>query len=1769
MAKKREAGDKTKGFTLQKHRAIALFFDELKKNPNAHISVATEYKGDVYIQNEKILKPYVEEQKNYDNSTSFSFNNGEILNTLAYFLEIWIKEGNSGNMKFGFYTTNKIGKEYSVGKAKKFNITLPDKPVIRLLIDKEYREPNLLDTIRKYLIGEYKEQYEGFDITKNLEGDLLLIFLNSISWFFEQDDEKKYEEINLQNIKDSKWGEQIKAYYGHDQVLASLMFSLEKKQDEEDLVRKFLTTTEVENIFLKVSQGSPINDKAYKYLNFDYSELISVLKEYLNLFLENKYYSNVQNKKMPQLLERNVAKHSRGIRLNRKILELNKKERVKKEEVIIGKIGNLINSDLPTFLFGEIGSGKSTLLAHYFHKAITEGSTPIFITSTYIRGKKVTSLEDFKSVINSFVNEELQLQSKFFELDLILKTQKELVLVLDGIDELDFVERKNVIRHLLSLSNKYINLRIVASGRPVELEGIVNFNQWNCLTTIDLGESEIRTILVNEAIVTNLSKKKAIADANKRLSILQGKQELYANVTTPLIVCLIRDFLVDGLELTTIGELFYKVVKKRLEWNLEDNKGSFEAFFQSFPNIFQREPFLAEIGYEIYKSRNRKVNEDRIYQVINSSTLIQEGLENRNQIVSQAIDYLKNAFLLKVGDEYTFASHQLMQFVVGLQIAQRITSGKAFVFDGRRIDSWREISYAGTISRIKGEGEKMEGFFSEVLSELFCSAQDTALAAVFLMEIQSLNLNYQYLKQLYNLGFRPLLLTGYDDTLVPQSYGYIFTSTGQDGFNWFFNHYLDPKHPSITGQEDVAVKILRNYLVQSNYQLESRIKSSLKSMLVPHIRAKTYTCDTLIPLLSLVMPEAFEVVDRCVLLAKELNNDIVHTRAEELLLVEWDRGENNNVLDGLEKSCSVKGGMKNRALTMWFQLSDRPLTKTMLDNSIVYISRGNDEIWEFLIKAVSKEKLFAYLKFCVINNSSIGDSAGVVLYTFFEEKDIELIGKPILYKTKWYDSINHDRVGVLRGLMSQNEEIGKQFVLKNMPNPDKEYGMSEFYTILLLQVLNSSTDLYLREYQTVVGDFGKNSLARFPEIREGLRNLLSREEYYQETVFMLRHIDAVAKYNAALILLNCFPKGKTKAEFKALEIVIRSAYKRFSDNNESLRLCMKICLGTKIREHIYIMLKDLPSISKLFALKLLFHNDKYKLDEGNIHELFTGLVGEAYFLDFSMSLEEDGVEVLRAMGSFFSFAKKKLLEGNLEEKREVASCLLSYHYSKLTMKEKALSWFYDVDGDGRMLVMFQRKHMNLLDDDEFVMALKGEFTTTDKKTLFQFFYEVIKEDGNWEKFLLNYILSKSSIDSYGLDEVYLLLISLEIKDVSIRMKIGAAVSSLMTYPVFKQNSDYNGIYPYFALLAHEFGGFSDDKIVEIVSSYRGAKNMVLAALFQRMSQVPADFVARRGYIQHICLFSENRQIQFVKVDVDEFSKALIDGDDIPKGFINMIETILIEGIFREEELLDISKKGNLALYFSIIVAFARNIQLGLNDYLTAKDIGSINYYTRESTELHNYILRRVKGVLLIDEVSKELYVQTLVEQIAIEKPEKVIDIFIELFKLGVNFTPSLLPKFIEALIQDSHKMELNIVYWVCNYVERCISSKDKDSLIIPLKQQLKATLYGGYERSPEDVILITWLLALLLIYLEGKTDEETSMGFLIGLKSIFMKEGGHSFRGEKTPVVFIGNDLLVSSRAIYEKIDKEVLRDIIKKGEESEELEISLLCRLLIALVMN
>lgn len=1759
---KREAGDKTKGFTLQKQRAISLFFDEIKLNPNAHINVAIEFRGDVYLQNGENV--YVEEQKNYEETSTFSFNSKHILNTIAYFIEIWLSEGKSKSLKFGFYSTNKIGKEYETEKTKQLGIILPKKPILELVSLKQYSdETDIIDTLKKYLIDEYKIQYKK-DITSELDNDSLIIFFNSINWFFEQDNEKEYDKEIIEKIQNSEFAINLKTPHSTDFVYASLMFALERKQDINDPLLKFLRKDSVELIFLKIAAGNPIDLHAYKYLNFEFTELIDKIKGYLLSFLKSKYYSNVHDKEFPELIQRKVARHNKETKIERKNLEETNPEIAKHLEVIIKEIGDLINSEKPTFLFGEIGSGKSTLLAHYFLNNISKETLPIFIPSTFLKGKVNIEIKVFKELINSFVNNELNLENKFFDLETVLLTKKEITLIIDGLDEFDRSEAQRLLHHLLSLSNSFINLRIIASGRLIELQEIVNFNEWNCLTTLDLTKDEILQLLKNEAIASGLNTIESEVDAKKRFNILHAKQELYSNATTPLVVCLIRDFLDDNVNSKTLGDILYDVVKKRLIWDEEDKKENFIHFLNEFPNAIQREEFISHLAYKIYNSTNGKINEDEIFQVVNTYELIPQQTTQRTRVVNDAINFLKNNFLQKIGNEYLFQSYQIFQLALGLHLFNQIISKKEFNFKLDYIDEWRIISFAGAISRRKGNINEMQVFFISVLDKLLISYKHTPATAILLSEIRNTTLNNIFLAKVQAFGFRPLMFWGNSDSLVPQSYAYIFNDVGKSGFDWFFENYINPRHPSKMGIDDLSISVLKQYFAVKNYELQDYEESALVSIIPFHIAARTYSCNSLIPTLVLTLPEKFDVKQRCILLAQLLESNIVSKRAEELLQKEWNAGNKAFVIQGLEIACRSEH-IKSNALTLWFQLVKDNIPKHILDNSINVIAKGNADIFAIIKEKIGEENLKSYLRFSALNQNAISDSAALILYKFFNEKDLTLIGETIMLKTPWFDYKSLEREKLLNDIIFSNGEEGFSSLINHLPDSKDDLGIPEIYLKYFLKSIIASKRLYLNEFLNITRNLGKFSLSRYPEIRELFIKVLEVSEYYKVLKSMLGHLDGILRYNAATILLVCFPES----EKEALEIVIRSSFRRLTDNQEYLRLCMKLNFSTETLDFIFDLLDDLPEISRLFAIKLLYHNNEHKLNKDLKEELVTGLLGKASFLDWSGNLIDDGIDKITANKMYFNFIKAKLNDSDFKSIQEASSNLIYHHYSNLNTSEKAKCWLFYLQNSEFSLVDFYRNYINLFDDNEFVMELKkhssiNEGLLNGKKFLLFELFKILKENGEWKDFFLT-LLGKDRFSSHDqLEHIYDLLIGIGKNDKLIGERLGKEIKDLMSYPIFNQDKIYNYLLPQFAVISHEFDSLKNDELANIISEYKISQSEIACSLLFRLASVPNNYQPDRSFSNHIALFSAYNPNSDAIFNKDEIEKTLTDGDDIPSNLLSLVEWVLIKGLYSNAELKEISKNGNLATYFAIVISFSRNENFSLSDFFNAEEIGSFKYFARARTQYHKNILLKIKEIKLSDPSVKDNYILALIQSLANNKSTDIIDVFIELFNMKAVFEPNLLTKLFNALLEVPYRLNLRLLYHINQYILNTPSSKGNQELIIHVKQNLKAVLCSGNERHSNEYELLAWSLSLILLFVEGKSCEEAERGFLIGLRNVFIQDG-NNYIVDSSTVKFKGRDLFIHSDMMLSQIDNSIIKKIIENGTKSNVPEISSISKLFYA----
>lgn len=273
----REAGDSSKGFRLQRIRAIKLMLNTIKQNSDAIFFTAVENLEDVSHQiiEDGLVTNYYEEDKNYDVTGNFTIFSPPVINTLVSFFDIYVDQFRSSNNVFlGFYTTRLFGKE----RKSKFNngtaISLPDKPILGLLAETKNITDDVLMIVKNTLIEEYSSQYEEkpssghLETLKNQTVEEFRDFLGKIKWHFGQEDENELKNTVLQDIEKSPLHNN--AHIGKENtIFCLLMDKLEEKQNSKNLIDKLVHSSDVKLIFKEAESQIPDEsiDPTWRYIS--------------------------------------------------------------------------------------------------------------------------------------------------------------------------------------------------------------------------------------------------------------------------------------------------------------------------------------------------------------------------------------------------------------------------------------------------------------------------------------------------------------------------------------------------------------------------------------------------------------------------------------------------------------------------------------------------------------------------------------------------------------------------------------------------------------------------------------------------------------------------------------------------------------------------------------------------------------------------------------------------------------------------------------------------------------------------------------------------------------------------------------------------------------------------------------------------------------------------------------------------------------------------------------------------------------------------------------------------------------------------------------------------------------------------------------------------------------------------------------------------------------------------------------------------------------
>ncbi|KUJ59224.1 hypothetical protein AR687_24205 [Flavobacteriaceae bacterium CRH] len=1759
----REAGDTAKGYTLQKLRTISLLLDELTKDQEVDFVAAIEFNGDVFVENKHFS--YIEENKAYD-SQNFSFASQPIKNTIVYFIDHWLSNERNAKIKFGIYATNNVAKEIKKGRVKDLAIDLPESKIIESLDKKDYSDPNTIEAVKTLIVDEYKSQYENnknvslensyYAALLKFENQDWIDFLNTISWIFTDEKLETLEGAIIDKINSGPFITSDKIHLRSPFIRAELFYQLELRQGKQKTAERFLTRKDVEIVFYKaVYEG--IEEESYKYLTLDYTEIEQKTKSYLRDFIDLKYFAISGLKNSPCLLNRDVLLFDE----NRRLASHQANSEQIRPDSIQGSFSGFVQSRKPIFLFGDLGSGKSSIVAQYLLEVIGQesGIVPLFIPSSYLHQRNLSALENVKSAINDFVNNELQLVNKSFDLDTVFKTGKEIVLVIDGLDELEIRVARQLIVHLKSLKSASEFLRIIATGRPVELEGLVP-SGWHVLCTIALTEKEILSVLYNEAKNRKLSDAAAKRDSEQRFMFLQGRPELYAIADTPLIICSIRNSLNEGIGDKTLGDILYETLQQKLNWDSLDSRADdFSDFNIEFPSVFNKEPLLASLAWKIFTSKAKALSETELHSAVNSMI---GAVANKPRIVTQAIKYFKNIFLQETTNRmYGFISAPLLECASGLFLAENLKS------DHIEIDSkehWRSLSFALAIARIKGESSSV----AEETGKLICKNLTwpnnfVAQGAIILAEFKHEVLCDEYFEILNQLQFRPLHVQNQNDTVSLHSYATCIKISKTKGYKWFWDNYLSPKHPLKSYQVGLAAKILTQYLLLQNFELDQEQSKQLEDLILPNLALPSNFCYELLPIIATVTGNSFLPKQRYQLLAGCLSKKGLKEKAKEILSNE-SLSFRKEVLEALETICALREDREIEPAALWFELKQgKQINKAVLNTILLGTSPDLFAAHtELLVQYITETDLSAFLKYCVLSGNELGNKAALFLF-LQGEKDFKLIGSPLINSVDWLDYKSYEVVDKIHDFVFSQDASTILSIVNNIP-VQNHLGIPPAYWKVFLSVLESSDEIFEKQFLTALKHLSLHIITRFPEIRIAFSSLLkSRIGYLEIARSAMLDLNHRLRYSSAALLVTLNPQ----TEYDALAIVV-SGMASSSEMDEWQTFCLGIHYGTTVLDKLHENIDYFSGVSKVYSLLILQRNGR-TLEAGERKELTNGLLGEGYFIDRTGHGFNSRYHVTLSQPEFKDEIISFLRSPDLDKAKRAADLLLQYHFEGVENSLKPKIYLLHAESFDLIFFEFTQKFDTLFPDAAIISQLKYDAEVYEKEQgqlpLLWLFYQVIKEAQPFE-ILLKTLIQKSGLrPSHEMATIYEWLLNLRRLYPDLEKSIGSAVQQILSIPVLSESSGDN--FAWLKLMEDEFSEdpAQENAILQEMNPHRD-EELFVSLHFREVYKKELTSLNYRQPVYY-SVFAQKSTSFIEEVDEIELEKLLFDMEQIPESFSFKIENILLFGNYTTDRLNEIEKQGNLASYLATVIKFCRGEQVSVELFAKSNEIGGIGISNRVLTEFHLSILRKIYQILISEDQYKKAFMEGLLQKMEDENESNFMKHFSQLLALGHSFTKEQVFRFFDELHSVPYMLKHDLAFQLSVY----LSEQIPESEVAQYVHKLHTILFSNanqFNRSDDPQrLLLSWILSLALLFLEDKVTDDAKFGFLIGLQSCFL-ENNSLARSliNKPDYFFLGGDVLKITYPLLEKVRKEHISEIVKYGANTNIPEIRATCYLLSAI---
>lgn len=946
---------------------------------------------------------------------------------------------------------------------------------------------------------------------------------------------------------------------------------------------------------------------------------------------------------------------------------------------------------------------------------------------------------------------------------------------------------------------------------------------------------------MHEAVADGASSIVARETAKRMLAILKRHVALDDLARTPLAVRLLYPKL-DRLDVEknspTLGDLLIELLVERLgAWDERDQKKrDFDSFQDAFPTPESKAGLLGALALTCGAS-NQTVGTDHARRLLCDRCSASGSLASI--VAQEALAFFEHAGLIEVEPSVGFVFQPLKQVASAFTLVDTWMDADRSAPPLETLE-WRTVSFAATIARRRGQTETVSLKLRECINTLLETQHGIAPASHVVAESRDVALAELAVDGFAAIGRRPLTWTSEDKNEAARAIAETIELAGDLGFNWLYESYLDPRYPLVNRGSAVICSVFRHWAALVRESLTVTQKQRLARMVQPYL-THAHAMVSFLDELVMLVPDSFELNQRLWLYGGMLGDRLFGDHAGSQMRAAFGGGHQELVNAVLCR----RADKSFHAVSLYLDLNaNRPpvevlkcLVESVARNPETHAAATTNSHGS---KLLGPESWRAFLRWCMTEphrDDRTATGASLLLHECGESR-LAVIGQALLYGL-------HDG-----GYVSDAEEVLSQLIERHgdgavwwlaeriQDNDDRLFGAHSGLWRLLLRWIHLVGDdgpELLGDCMHAVGPF---LLARYPEVRLGLRRLLKDPRYRTALHTRLWNVVPETRFGSAMVLATSEPMS----EGEAVYVAIRSRPStKLHSYHEWEFFFQSLSFSHSVLEYIYSKLGTLNLFSRALALAVLSKHGFSLNPREQAEVVERSLEFGNWPLDFG---EFSSSEV--NSHNRFDLLVQHLERFGSDESRKAAELLLMKYPEKLSRPQEAQCWLALTSG------------RSVSPDallDQLLRIVRNETYRSLVETMSVQFYERLgeipligmvaaaaRDVAKWKDVIWALLCddTRFRIDDEDRGEV-LLEFGRQAPDHS--RCIGEAAKELLDDPRL-QKDRWTDAYHWVAVIADEFGGLPPEQLEGVLLAGSPIHGSATRALIARLGRTPENLPLR-------------------------------------------------------------------------------------------------------------------------------------------------------------------------------------------------------------------------------------------------------------------------------------------------------------------------------------